>query len=319
MGRFVDPKLDFAFKRIFATEGHEPILISFLNALIYHGEPVITSLELLNPYLGPVIANRKETYLDIKARLNDGSLVVIEMQMLQVPAFEVRVVYNAAKAYTMQLERGKAYGDLQPVIALTLTNFELFSETETVMSSYRFRNDVTGSLYQNRTIELLFVELPKFRKSLEDLETLADVWLYFMKNTPFLEEVPDRLRRVSEVDQALEVSNRFGMSPEDLEIAEAEEEFFRKHGGFWEVALEKGLEQGLAQGLEQGIQQGLAQGIEQGIQQGITQGETNKALEIARRLLAQGLDASTIAQATGLTVAAIVALIESPATEDSAL
>ncbi len=307
MGRFVDPKIDFAFKRIFATAGHEPILISFLNALIYQGEPTIASLELLNPYLGPVIANRKETYLDIKARLNDGSLVVIEMQMLQVPAFNRRVVYNAAKAYTLQLERGKPYGDLQPVIALTLTNFELFPETEPVISSYRFRNDVTGSLYKDRTIELLFVELPKFRKSLEELETLADIWLYFMKNTAFLGEIPDRLRQVSEVDRALEISNRFGMSPEELEMAEAQEEFFRKNDGFWEVALEQGLEQGIQQGIAQGIQQGMAQGI----QQGITQGETNKALEIARRLLAQGLDTNTIAQVTGLSPDTIATLVDS--------
>ncbi len=77
--RFINPKVDYAFKKIFGSEQSKEILISFLNAIIYEGEKVIESLTIVNPYNPGQIISLKETYLDIKAVLRDGSLVVIEM------------------------------------------------------------------------------------------------------------------------------------------------------------------------------------------------------------------------------------------------
>jgi predicted transposase/invertase (TIGR01784 family) len=43
---FINPKIDFAFKKIFGSEDSKDILISFLNALIYEAQPVIHDLEI---------------------------------------------------------------------------------------------------------------------------------------------------------------------------------------------------------------------------------------------------------------------------------
>ena len=80
--RFINPKIDFAFKKIFGSAQSNDILISFLNALLYEGRSIIESLEILDPYLGPQIAGVKNSYLDVKALLNDGTFVIIEMQVL---------------------------------------------------------------------------------------------------------------------------------------------------------------------------------------------------------------------------------------------
>ena len=90
--RFISPKVDFAFKKIFGSEQSTEILISFLNAIVYGGENTIESLTIINPYNPGQIATLKETYLDVKAVLVDGSIVVIEMQVGRMSAFSKRII-----------------------------------------------------------------------------------------------------------------------------------------------------------------------------------------------------------------------------------
>ncbi|HBK65000.1 MAG TPA: transposase, partial [Cyanobacteria bacterium UBA11166] len=120
---FINPKTDFAFKRIFGSEQSKDILISFLNSILYNEEEVIKDLDIINPYLAPKIRGVKDTYLDVKARLKGDKTVIIEMQVLNVESFEKRILYNAAKAYSVQLQIGEDYSLLNPVIALTITDF----------------------------------------------------------------------------------------------------------------------------------------------------------------------------------------------------
>ena len=96
---FISPKIDYAFKKIFGSHQSEKILISFLNAIIYDGEKIIDSLTIVNPFNPGQIISFKDTYLDVKAVLVDGSIVVIEMQVARMTAFNKRVAYNLAKAY----------------------------------------------------------------------------------------------------------------------------------------------------------------------------------------------------------------------------
>ena len=77
--KFINPKVDYAFKKIFGSHQSEKILISFLNAIIYDGEKIIESLTIVNPFNPGQIISFKDTYLDVKAVLVDGSIVVIEM------------------------------------------------------------------------------------------------------------------------------------------------------------------------------------------------------------------------------------------------
>lgn len=279
--RFINPKIEFAFKKIFASNESKPILISFLNAMIYGGNPTITDLEIIDPYLASRVQYLKDSYLDVKARLAGGATVIIEMQVLNVESFAKRVVYNAAKTYSTQLIRGEGYFKLKPVIALTITDFEMFENDREVISHFVFKEKNRLFDYVNPEIELIFIELPKFNKQLDELETLTDKWVYFMKNAPSLEVVPSTMETVSEIQQAFAIANETNLNPEELADLEARERYILDRPGIW----------------RKGIQEGLAQGIEQGMQQGMRE----KALEIARQLL-NVLDDRTISQTTGLSV-----------------
>ena len=278
---FINPKTDFAFKKIFGSEQSKDILISFLNALLYDARPTIEDLEILNPFLVPKIRGVKDTYLDVKARITGNKTVIIEMQVLNVEGFEKRILYNAAKAYSIQLDSGEGYTLLNPVIALTITDFEMFPNLEGVISRFILKEKDFLVDYPSYDIELVFVELPKFSKELDELESITDKWIYFLKSARSLESVPETMEVVPEIQKAFEIANQANLNREELEDLQ--------HREIW------------IQDQRNAIKKAVNQGLRQGIEQGIEQGKKESQVEIAKRLL-DVLDEETISQTTGLSL-----------------
>ena len=241
--RFINPKTDFAFKRIFGSTQSKAILISFLNALVYQGEPNVQDLEILDPYQPPRVTGLKDTYLDVKATLQDGSLVIIEMQVLNVNAFHKRVIYNAAKAYSLQLQVGESYWQLKPVIALTLTDFVLFEKSDGPISSFCLQEENRHVPYPDNELRFVFVELPKFEKTLETLETLTDKWIYFMKSALTLDAIPTEVADVPEIQQAFQIADRINLTPQELEDLEKREMYIYDQQGALMLAKSEGERQ----------------------------------------------------------------------------
>ena len=294
--RFVNPKIDFAFKKIFGGNESKPILISFLNAMIYGGNRTIADLEIIDPHLPS-----KDSYLDVKARLTGGATVMIDMQVLNIESLAKRVVYNAAKTYLTQLSRGEGYFKLKPVIALTITDFEMFDNDREVISHFVFKEKKRLFDYADPDIEMIFIELPKFNKKLDELETLTDKWIYFMKNAFYLEIVPSTMETVSEIEQAFTIANEANFNAKELADLENCERYILDQQGI----SRKGTKEGLAQGREEAREKGRKKGREEGLALGMRE----KALEIARQLL-NVLDNQTISQTTGLSVEDIQKLRE---------
>ncbi|WP_041779886.1 Rpn family recombination-promoting nuclease/putative transposase [Allocoleopsis franciscana] len=242
--RFISPKTDFAFKKIFGSTNSKDILISFLNAIIYRGQPTIEDLEIINPYSASRVTGLKDTYLDVKAKITDNQTVIIEMQVLNVEAFEKRVLYNAAKTYSTQLKSGEGYFKLKPVIALTITDFEMFKNRDRVISHFVFKENEDLFDYPNHELELYFIELPKFTKELNKLESLADKWIYFLKNTNQLETVPDTMGTVPEIQKAFTIANEANLSLEELDDLEKRVMFLEDQRG----AVIKGIQEGIKEG-----------------------------------------------------------------------
>jgi predicted transposase/invertase (TIGR01784 family) len=279
---YISPKTDFAFKKIFGSKESKDILISFLNAILYNEQDAIQDLIILDPYQAPRIKGIKDSYLDVKATLQDGKTVIIEMQVLNVLGFEKRVLYNAAKAFSIQLGVGEDYTLLNPVIALTITDFEMFAGNDRIISRYRLKEKDDLTDYSD-DIELVFVELPKFTKALEELESLVEKWLYFLKSANQLETVPLTMKAIPALNHAFTVAQQSRLSRKELEILEKRQMFLHDNRN----AILKAEQDGLKKGRQEGRQE--------------------EKLEIARQLL-DLLDVETISQKTGLTVTEIQAL-----------
>jgi len=276
--RFINPKTDFAFKKIFASQQSKDVLISFLNAIIYGGAATIQDLEIIDPYQAPQLKGMKDTYLDVKAKLVDQTSVIVEMQVLNVLGFEKRVLYNAAKAFSIQLDAGEAYARLNPVIALTITDFVMFPDSSKVISRYGLKEKEDLTTYSN-DIELVFVELPKFNKPLDALYSITDRWIYFLKQAESLETVPESWQNTPEFEKAFKIAELSNLNREELDIFQRKQMFI----------------------------QDSHNAVLKGIEQGIEQGEKKKARAIAQSLL-DVLDVETISAKTGLSAAEVMAL-----------
>jgi predicted transposase/invertase (TIGR01784 family) len=272
---FINPKTDFAFKRIFGSEQSKGILISFLNGILHEGNPIIEDLIILDPYQAPKVLGLKLSCLDVKAKLNNGNWVIIEMQVLNVEGFEKRVLYNATKTYAAQLNQGDDYEALNPVIALTITDFKMFDDIERPISRFILKEKESSVEYLNSDLELVFIELPKFKTELKDLETLADKWIYFLQNARDLERIPENMGAVEEIQQAFDIANQAGLSREELDVLERQLMYIQDQRGAVTFARKEGIKEGIK--------------------------------EVAKRLLST-LDDAMISQATGLSIEEVQAM-----------
>ena len=241
---FISAKTDFGFKKIFGSPQSKDILISFLNAMLYDAQPTIEDLEIIDPYAAPSVTGLKDTYLDVKAKITGNKTVIIEMQVINVEAFTKRVVYNAAKTYATQLRPREGYSKLNPLIALTITDFILFEDTEKFLTHFVFKELEENFEYYNREIELVFVELPKFNKELEQVENIIQSWIYFIKNAPLFDEIPEKFASIPEIQTAFSIASRTNLTVKELEELEKREMFVEDQRG----AIIKGRKEGIIEG-----------------------------------------------------------------------
>ena len=123
--KFIDPRIDFAFKKIFGSDDAKDILISFLESLLgLEGDKRLKSVTILNPYLEPRIQVMKTSILDVRCQDFRNITYIVEMQMRKVRAFLKRIQYNASKAYINQIAKAEDYPKLNQVIAITITDFK---------------------------------------------------------------------------------------------------------------------------------------------------------------------------------------------------
>ena len=288
---FLDIKTDFAFKKVFGSEGSKDLLISFLNSVIeFDQQQTITDLTIVDPYSIPLLKGMKDTFVDVKAELSDNTKVIIEMQVLNHEGFEKRVLYNAAKNYSMQLKKGDPYHLLNPVIALTITDFILFENTDELINNFKLLEKNHFIQYSD-DIELIFIELPKFHKTEPELSSIQDKWLYFIKNAGNLDYIPKNLDQ--ELEKAFNIANEANLSEEELELQHKKKDFIYIQKSSIEFATKTGMEQGL----------------EKGLQQGLEQGEWNNTLKIIENAHRMGLPMQTIIELTGLDEEKISALL----------
>jgi predicted transposase/invertase (TIGR01784 family) len=277
--RFLDVKTDYAFKKVFSSVGSKDKLISFLNAIVYDGFKVkIKDLTIVDPYNIPMIKGVKDTFVDVKAVLDDNTKVIIEMQVLHHSGFEKRVLYNAAKNYSIQLNKAEDYHLLNPVIALSIVDFTMFESNSNVINRFKLIEKDTFIDY-NDDIELIFVELPKFNKKENELTNIKDEWIYFIKNAGSLEYIPKNLN--DNIKDALDTVNEANLSLDELEAQHKRKEFI----SIQKLALMKAKNDGIEQGREEGIEQGIEQ----------------EKINIAKLSLSKGLDIDIICQITNLT------------------
>ena len=314
MAKYLDPKADLTFKKIFGE--HPDLVMSLLNALLPLDEgKEITHIEYLPTELMPDQPWRKNSIVDVRCKDNEGRQFIVEIQMEWSRAFTRRVLFNASKAYVRQLGMSIDYHLLQPVYSLSLVNDVFEPDMDEFYHYYRLVHEE----HTNKVIDglnLIFVELPKFKPQTISEKKMMVLWLRF------LTEISERTRVVP---------NEFLENPEVKRAVEIVEESAYSDGEmyaydkFWDtIRVERtleydreqkakqmyadGMEKGRAEGIEKGIKKGIEKGIEKGIKKGRAEGYEESKRDDARKMKALGMTTETISQVTGLSAKEIETL-----------
>jgi predicted transposase/invertase (TIGR01784 family) len=280
--RYLDPKNDIVFKRIFGE--HPAILRSFLNAVLPLAEDgQIESLEYLAAEQVPQLPLLKDSIVDVRCKDVKGRQFIVEMQMNWTSAFLQRVLFNASKAYVQQLERGEQYELLQPVMGLSVLDDIFDRETEAFYHHYQMIN-VERPKRVIDGLQLVFIELPKF-KAEGKLAPLKEAWLRFLNETGEADTLEEMTTLDSEVgSQAPEIQEALKLSAETA-FTRGELEAYDR---YWDVIRS---ERTLITGkYAEGLERGLEEGMQQGMQQGIELGREKEREALLMKLLAGGLN-----------------------------
>ncbi len=273
--RFADPKNDIAFKKIFGDENKTSVLISFLNSILdFKDTKQIKSLTIVNPYQVPKIEDLKNTILDIKAINQDDEEFIVEMQVEKDINFAKRSLYYTSKSYVNQLDKAEKYPTLKKVYFIGILDFAIF-ETDDYLSRHLILDSKTHK-QELKDFEFNFIELKKFDLSLQECDTLAKKWIYFIQNAENLKLIPKEYENIDEFKLAFESAKIYNWDKDELEVYDY-------------VSIQEGKR--LSE---------LETAKLDGIEQGIEQGKLKEKLEIARKSLEQGLDLDTIKIITGL-------------------
>ena len=272
--RYISLLTDFGFKRIFGTKPNKDLLINFLNSL-FDGLQVIKDVKYLNSeHVGDVFAERKPIF-DVYCENEHGEKFIVEMQNAYFPIRE-------------QAPKGAEWNSqLEHVYTVALLNFDLEGEAFD-------KNDINHDvgLLDKKTLKVFndklsfkYVEIAKFNKTEEELDTLYDKWLYVLKNLSRLDERPSALKEkvFTKLFEEAEIAK---FTPTELKEYEDSLKAYRDVKNSIDTALEKGREEGLAEGMEK------------------------EKIATARRLLSMGLSDEQVSTATELPLEEIQKLRE---------
>jgi len=194
--RFINPYTDFGFKKLFGTEMNKDLLISFLNALFNNSEREIEDIQYLNgENLGDGYADRRSVF-DVYCMAKDGSRFIVEMQKAEQSYFKDRSVYYATTPIRQQAPKGEWDYHLEDVYTIGILNFE-FPNNEYPADSYRHEiklKDVEDNHVFYDKLTFVYLEMPKFVKTEDELETMFDKWMFVLHNLYRLLERPKALQ-----------------------------------------------------------------------------------------------------------------------------
>ena len=233
MGKYLDPRADLTFKKIFGE--HKHLVISLLNAMLpLKDDEQVESIEYWPAEKVPDrMQAEKDSIVDVCCKDNKKREFIVEMQMTWTDSFKKRVLLNASKAYVAQSKKGNDYELLQPVYALNFVNENFMDDVDDYYHYYHLVHDK----YTDQVIDglhLIFVELKKFKPQTFGEKKMQVLWLRFLTEiNDDTREVPAELLENAEVSEALEIVERAAFDDGEM----------RAYDKFWDnVSIQKTLD-----------------------------------------------------------------------------
>ena len=197
MSKYINPFTEFGFKRIFGEEFNKDLLIDFLNELLREEEGTITTITYMTPEQLGITASERRAVFDIYCENERGEKFIVEMQKAKQKYFKDRSVYYSSFPIQQQAIRGDEWNfELKAIYTIGILDFifeEDKADADKMLYKIKLTDIETQRIFYDK-LTYVYLEMPKFRKTEDQLETRFDQWLYVLKNLPHLEQYPTRLR-----------------------------------------------------------------------------------------------------------------------------
>jgi predicted transposase/invertase (TIGR01784 family) len=279
MARYLDPKSDLVFKRIFGE--HPDLLIHFLNALMpFEHDRQIVELEYLSPELVPENPGKKNSIVDVRCIDNYKRQFIIEMQILWTDTFYNRIVFNAGKAYVRQLDKNENYDLLHPVYTLAILNDNFDHKTKNFYHHYQIVNkENTEEIIPG--LEFVLVELTdKFHPENMAERRLAALWLRFLKEVDEnMKTLPPEMQENEYIRKAAELCEEVAFTPAEMYAYDRYWDMVRVEKTIKSSFLREGLAKGEAIGRVKTLERIVVEGYRNGFSVEQIQTLTNHSIE----------------------------------------
>ena len=293
MARFIDPRVDWAFKRIFGSEDTKECLITFLNGL-FEDELVIKDVTFAKTEKLGLRPDDRGVVFDVYCITNEGKHVIVEMQKKEQEYFADRALYYTARAIVQQGIRGIWDYHLAPVYTVCFMDFVSQSpilkefRTDLVLTDLQTRQRVSDRM------RIVYLQLPLFDKHTEaECMDIFDCWIYIVKNMNMFEQMPFS-EKYPVFRKLAEIGDLRKLSREELELYDEDIKNMRDIYATRKFDEKRGMEIGMAKGMEKGIAKGMEK----------------EKLATAHRLLSMGLSDEQVSTVTELPLEEIQKLKE---------
>jgi predicted transposase/invertase (TIGR01784 family) len=215
VGKYIDLTTDFGFKRIFGEENVD-LLINFLNSVLKLNDPIV-SLRYTNVEHKGRTKDDRSAYFDLKCTTSNGEYIIIEVQREYQQYFVDRVLFYLSFIIQRQGKKGKSDYKLNPIYSVNILDFKMTDNDKRRISHVQLMDVERKTLFYDK-LSLLFIELPKFTKDTDKLQTNEEWWCHLLKHISKYQEVPEQLKEnkiFSKLFKEAEIAN---MTPEEYEL-----------------------------------------------------------------------------------------------------
>ncbi len=253
--KYINPFTDYGFKRLFGEEPNKDLLLDFLNELLYEEQGKIVSLNYLkSEHLGTTEIDRKAIF-DLYCENEKGEKFIVELQKTKQKFFKDRTLYYSTFPIREQAKRADWMYELNAVYTIAILDF-VFDHDKDDPEKYRYDVKLTDietmKVFYDK-LTFIYLVMPKYNKTIEQLETRFDKWLYVIKNLNRLNRIPDKLReRIFE--KLFETAEIAKFSPEQARYYEDSLKYYRDLKASLDTSFEEGKEKGIQEGIEKGIE-----------------------------------------------------------------
>jgi len=244
--KYINPFTDYGFKKLFGEEPNKDLLLDFLNELLHEEQGRIVSLNYLkSEHLGATETDRKAIF-DLYCENEKGEKFIVELQKTKQKYFKDRTLYYATFPIREQAKQAEWIYELRAVYTIAILDF-VFDEDKDNTEKYRYdvklSDTETKKIFYDK-LTFIYLEMPKFNKTLEQIETRFDKWLYVIRNLNRLDRIPDKLReRVFE--KLFETAEIARFSPDQAKSYEDSLKYYRDLKASFDTRFEEGMEEGI--------------------------------------------------------------------------